>query len=146
MNREEITNYQIAPTGKRVGAFIIDDIIVTLFLFVIFFNQISAINMQDPQQLIAFLQINGIYFILFRFIYHLYFTWQSGQTPGKRILKIRIVEINSGEIPSFQVALLRSGFRVVSESIFYLGYVVAYFTPLVQTLHDKLASTVVVDA
>ena len=146
MHREENIEHQIAPTGKRMGAFVLDDIVVTILLFVIFYNQLIAINMQDPEQLIAFLQTNGVYFIFLRFLYHLYFTWQSGQTLGKRVLKIRIVEIDSGMIPSFQVALLRSGLRVISESIFYLGYVVAYFTPMVQTLHDKLSSTVVVDA
>ncbi|MCK5853930.1 MAG: RDD family protein [Sulfurovaceae bacterium] len=145
MYEEERVEYQIAPTGKRMGAFVIDDIVVTLLLFIIFYKQLIAINMQDPEQLILFLQTNGVYFILLRFFYHLYFTWQSGQTLGKRALKIRIVEVESGTIPSFQVALLRSGLRIISESIFYLGYLVAYFTPMVQTLHDKLSNTVVVD-
>ena len=146
MYTEERVEYQIVPIGKRMGAFMIDDIIVTLLLFFIFYNQLISIDMQNPQQLIAFLQTNGIYFILLRFFYHLYFTWQSGQTLGKRVLKIRIVEIESGAVPSFQVALMRSGLRVISESVFYIGYFVAYFTPLVQTLHDKLSNTVVVDA
>jgi len=145
MYREESMDYHIAPRGKRMGAFMIDDMVVTLLLFIIFYNQLVTINMQEPEQLILFLETNGVYFILLRFLYHLYFTWQSGQTLGKRVLKIRIVEMDSGRIPSFQVALLRSGFRVISENIFYLGYLVAYFTPMVQTLHDKLSNTVVVD-
>ena len=146
MYREENKKHHIATIKKRMGAFMIDDIVVTILLFIIFYNQLIAINPEEPLQLISFLETNGIYFILLRFIYHLYFTWQSGQTLGKRLIKIRIVEIDSGAIPSFQVALLRSGFRVVSESIFYLGYIVAYFTPMVQTLHDKISNTVVVDA
>ena len=146
MYREESREHQIAPIGKRMGAFMIDDIVVSILLFIIFYNQLMSINPQEPLQLISFLETNGIYFILLRFLYHLYFTWQSGQTLGKRVVKIRVVEQESGEIPSFQVAILRSGFRVVSESIFYLGYLLAYFTPMVQTLHDKISNTVVVDA
>ncbi len=146
MYRKESIEYHISPMGKRMGAFMIDDIVVTILLFIIFYNQLIAINPQEPLQLISFLETNGIYFILLRFLYHLYFTWQSGQTLGKRVLNIRIVEVESGGIPSFQVATLRSGFRVVSESIFYLGYILAYFTPMVQTLHDKISNTVVVDA
>jgi uncharacterized RDD family membrane protein YckC len=146
MNQEELRTHQVVSTGKRLSAFMIDDIVVTLLLFIIFFEQLMAIDMQDPLGLVGFLQVNGIYFILLRFFYHTYFIWQSGQTLGKRLVKIRVVEMQSGQIPSFQVAVLRSGFRVVSESIFYLGYIVAYFTPLVQTLHDKLSNTVVVDA
>jgi uncharacterized RDD family membrane protein YckC len=146
MNQEELRTHQVVSTGKRLSAFMIDDIVVTLLLFIIFFEQLMAIDMQDPLGLVGFLQVNGIYFILLRFFYHTYFIWQSGQTLGKRLVKIRVVEMQSGQIPSFQVAVLRSGFRVVSESIFYLGYIVAYFTPLIQTLHDKLSNTVVVDA
>jgi len=146
MDNTEVINHQIVSIGKRMSAFMIDDIVVTILLFIIFFNQLMSIDMQEPLQLVSFLETNGIYFILLRFLYHTYFTWQSGQTLGKMLVKIRVVEMQSGRIPSFQVAVLRSGFRVVSESVFYLGYIVAYFTPLVQTLHDKLSNTVVVDA
>ena len=146
MYGEERKEHQIASIGKRMGAFMIDDIVVSILLFIIFYNQLMAINPEEPSELVRFLEMNGIYFLLLRFLYHLYFTWQSGQTLGKRVVKIRVVEQESGEIPSFQVATLRSGFRVVSESIFYLGYLLAYFTPMVQTLHDKISNTVVVDA
>jgi len=141
---QEVDEYQITTTKKRVIAFFIDDVIVSLFLIVIFFNQLSVIKESSGYGL--FLQENIVAFMLLRVIYQTVFVWQTGMTLGKIILNIRVVDIDTARPPSFIMALLRAGFRIISESIFYLGYIMAYFSPTVQTLHDKMARTVVVDA
>ncbi len=150
MNESKINNYQISTIRKRTTAYFLDDIIVSLLLFVIFYNQLVIIyqqiqNSMDFTPLIAYLQENTLVFILLRIVYQTFFVWQNGMTPGKMIMKIRIIEMDSGQIPSFSVAFLRASIRIVSESIFYIGYIMAFFNPMVQTLHDKLAKTVVVD-
>jgi uncharacterized RDD family membrane protein YckC len=48
--------------------------------------------------------------------------------------------------PTFLQAFLRASVRLVSDTFFYLGYIMAFFTPLRQTLHDKLSNCVVVYA
>jgi len=141
---QEVDEYQIATTGKRAVAFFIDDIIVSLFLIVIFYNQLVAIK--APADLAPFLQDNILAFMLLRIIYQTTFVWQTGMTLGKIIVKVKVVDIDTSMPPSFAMALLRAGFRIVSESVFYIGYLIAYFNPMVQTLHDKMARTVVVDA
>ncbi|HIP41873.1 MAG TPA: RDD family protein [Campylobacterales bacterium] len=143
MHEQEEDNYQIATTRKRLSAFFIDDIVVSVFLLVIFYNELSAFK--DPTNLILFLESNFLTFVFLRVIYHTFFVWQNGMTIGKMMMKIRVIEMDTGYTPTFGVAFLRAGFRVVSESIFYLGYIMAYFNPMVQTLHDKLSKTVVVD-
>ena len=143
MHELEEDDYQIATTGKRLSAFFIDDIVVSIFLLVIFYNQLSSFK--DPATLILFLESNFLTFLFLRVIYHTFFVWQNGMTVGKMMMKIKVVEMDTGYTPSFGVAFLRAGFRVVSETVFYLGYIMAYFNPMVQTLHDKLAKTVVVD-
>lgn len=140
---QEFDEYQVATTRKRAVAFFIDDIIVSLFLIVIFFNQLSAIK--DPAGLAPFLQDNILAFMLLRIIYQTVFVWQTGMTLGKIVMKIRVVDIDTAMPPSFAMALLRAGFRIVSESVFYIGYLMAYFNPLVQTLHDRFARTIVVE-
>ncbi len=143
--------YKISSVGKRASAYFIDDIIVSLFLFIIFYDQLVNIylsiqeNPMDFTPMATFLEQNTVVFLLLRVIYQTFFVWQSGMTPGKRLLKIKVIELDSGDIPSFQVAFLRATLRIISDSIFYLGYIFAYFNPLVQTLHDKLAKTIVVD-
>ncbi len=143
--------YKISSVGKRASAYFIDDIIVSLFLFIIFYDQLVNIylsiqeNPMDFTPMATFLEQNTVVFLLLRVVYQTFFVWQSGMTPGKRLLKIKVIELDSGDIPSFQVAFLRATLRIISDSIFYLGYIFAYFNPLVQTLHDKLAKTIVVD-
>ena len=150
MNESKINNYQISTIRKRTTAYFLDDMIVSLLLFVIFYNQLVIIyqqiqNSMDFTPLVAYLQENTLVFILLRIVYQTFFVWQNGMTPGKMIMKIRIIEMDSGQIPSFSVAFLRASIRIVSESIFYIGYIMAFFNPMVQTFHDKLAKTVVVD-
>ncbi len=151
MENLNIDKYRISSIGRRATAYFIDDIIVSLFLFIIFYEQLLNIYLsiqQNPTDLTpvtAFLEKNTIVFLLLRVVYQTFFVWQSGMTPGKRLLKIKVIELDSGDKPSFHIALLRATLRIISDSIFYLGYIIAYFNPFVQTLHDKLAKTIVVD-
>jgi len=150
VNESKINDYQISTLGKRGTAYFIDDMIVSILLFIIFYNQLVNIyqqvqNSMNFEPLVAYLQENTLIFILLRIIYQTFFVWQNGMTLGKMIMKIKIIEMDSGNTPSFGVAFLRASIRIVSESIFYIGYIMAFFNPMVQTLHDKLAKTVVVD-
>jgi len=150
VNESKLNDYQISTIGKRTTAYFLDDMIVSLLLFIIFYNQLVNIyqqvqNSMNFEPLVAYLQENTLVFILLRIVYQTFFIWQNGMTPGKMIMKIKVIDMNSGQTPSFSVAFLRASIRIVSESIFYIGYIMAFFNPMVQTLHDKLAKTVVVD-
>ena len=150
MENSHSNTHKVSSIGKRTIAYFIDDIVVSLFLFIIFYEQLISIyvelqNSMDFTPMIIFLEQNSIVFILLRIVYQTFFVWQNGMTLGKMVTKIKVVEKESGDIPQFQTAFLRSTLRIISDSIFYLGYIFAYFNPLVQTLHDKLAKTIVVD-
>jgi len=150
VNESKINDYQISTIRKRGTAYFIDDMIVSILLFIIFYNQLVNIyqqiqNSMDFTPLVAYLQENTLVFILLRIVYQTFFVWQNGMTPGKMLMKIKVIEMDNGQTPSFGVAFLRASIRIVSESIFYIGYIMAFFNPMVQTLHDKLAKTVVVD-
>ena len=72
----------------------------------------------------------------------------SGQTPGKRLLGIRVYDFSagagSGEGIGFGRALIRFIGRYVSAIPCLLGYLWMLWDSEKQTWHDKLASTVVV--
>jgi uncharacterized RDD family membrane protein YckC len=151
VDESKLNGYQISSVGKRTLAYFIDDMIVSIFLFIIFYDKLVVIyqqvqNSADFTPLMVYLQENTIVFVLLRIVYQTFFVWQNGMTPGKALVKIKVVEMDSGDRPSFSVALLRASIRIISDSILYIGYIIAFFNPLVQTLHDKLAKTVVVDA
>jgi uncharacterized RDD family membrane protein YckC len=79
-------------------------------------------------------------------IYHTFFVTQYAASPGKIIMKIRILELHTASNPSFLCSLNRASVRVLSELIFYAGFVWGLLDPARQTWHDKTARTVVVDA
>ena len=137
--------YQIATKGKRIVAFLIDSFVITLFMIAIYTEQwMVAINSRD----ISLFWTNDKFLVvsLLGFIYHALFVWQNGMTLGKRITKIRVIEVETAFNPSLTTALLRSGFRVISDNSLMLGYLIAFFSPTLQSFHDKIAKTVVVDA
>jgi len=142
-NQQE--KYQIATKGRRIVAFFIDNLIITLFLIAIYTKQWEvAINNKD----ISLFLTNDTFIVvsLLGFIYHGLFVWQNGMTLGKRIVGIRVIEVETSSNPSLTTAFLRSGFRVISDNSLMLGYLVAFFSPTLQSFHDKIAKTVVVDA
>ena len=155
---EEELAFSIASTQKRVASFMIDDFVVAIFLFIIFYTPIIEIashipTVLTPEALEAFKaemnhfsSQNLIFILLLKILYHTFFVWQNGMTLGKYLMKIRVLEMNSGSTPSLQKALFRAALRIVSEIFVYVGFLLAFFTPLKQTFHDKLSSCVVVDA
>jgi len=150
VDSNDTNKYHIASRANRLKAYLIDDTIVSLFLFAIFYDQFMEIfetyqTSKDLIPLALFLEENSLIFILLRIVYQTFFVWQYGATPGKMLSHIKIVEQDTLSKPSFKTALFRAIFRVFSDTIFYIGYLVAYFNPLNQTLHDKLAKTIVVD-
>jgi len=148
----------ISSIQKRITAFVIDDMIVAVLMLIIFYDQLMQIASHLPHVLtqesievfkneINHFSVDNLLLILaLKIIYHTFFVWQNGMTLGKYFMKIKVIELNTVQNPTFIKALFRAIFRIVSEVIFYLGFVLAFFLPLRQTLHDKLSSCVVVDA
>jgi uncharacterized RDD family membrane protein YckC len=143
MHNQEM-EYQTATKGRRIVAFVIDNFVMTVFLLIIFSKQWEVAV--ESKNFVLFFADKFLPLTLLTLIYHTLFTWQYGMTFGKMVTKIRVIEIETGYTPSLNTALIRSGVRVISDNSLLLGYIVAFFSPLLQTFHDKLAKTVVVNA
>jgi uncharacterized RDD family membrane protein YckC len=61
-------------------------------------------------------------------------------------MKIRIIELSTLSNPSFLSAFNRSVFRVVSEILFYLGFIWAMLDPYRRSWHDRTGKTLVINA
>ncbi len=71
----------------------------------------------------------------------------SGQSPGKRLLGIKIVKLSDGNVPGWGTTLLRELLgKIVSWLVLMLGFIWILFDEKNQGWHDKIASTVVVRA
>ena len=134
----------IAPIKKRIASFIIDDFILSILIFIIFYNQLSALT--DIEALSVFMNDNFYIIALVKLLYHWVLIWQNGMTMGNFVLKIRVVDEDTGMLLLWHKALLRSFLRLFSEAAFYLGFLVAFLSPKVQTMHDKFSNAVAVDA
>lgn len=77
----------------------------------------------------------------------LYLTWfhvTYGQTPGKMMFRIRVIQMD-GYPNGWKTVILREIFgRIVSMIVFCLGYIWVAFDFRKQGWHDKIAGTYVI--
>lgn len=77
-------------------------------------------------------------------LYFALFTWRwQGQTPGKRLMKIRVVKLNGTPLTLWNSFERFSGYSA-SASLLLLGFFQYYWDVNRQTTHDKVVETIVV--
>jgi uncharacterized RDD family membrane protein YckC len=87
-----------------------------------------------------------LYFLMTAFISMLYFTYfhgTTGQTFGKMIFGLQVVQ-STGEKMTIGVGFLRWVGYIISAIVFYMGFIWIAFDGKKQGWHDKIAGTVVV--
>ena len=86
-----------------------------------------------------------IYFLLFWGYFSLFEAFKNGQTPGKRVLKIRVIKDSGRQITFFE-ALARNLLRVVDAlpGVYLVGVASILFTKKNKRLGDLVADTLVV--
>jgi uncharacterized RDD family membrane protein YckC len=78
-------------------------------------------------------------------VYSVYFHGSpSGQTVGKHVMNIRVIDFNTGGPLGYGKAFIRWLCSLLSGIVCLLGYLWMLWDPEKQTWHDKLAGTVVV--
>lgn len=140
----ETHNLTLASILKRFVAFVIDDFLMSAVFVIIIWNDfqkavstVEMINIMDSYMLM---------YLLLKVMYQTFFVYMYGATLGKMAMKIQIIEIKTLQKPSLPVAFNRAVFRIVSEMIFYLGFLWGVLNPTKQTWHDLTAKTLVVNA
>lgn len=128
---------------KRVRAFAIDTSAVTLFV-ILSMPLNNMFPMESGVPLIPYL-VSGLAFVgLYFFPYFL----SSGQTFGKRIQKIKVVDYLGGDAQLWRI-LLRDIFKLVlSISTFGLYLVISFFVmsdKTSRTIHDYIFKTKMID-
>lgn len=140
LHREEMN---LASTSKRATAFLIDELLLSLILVLALWD--SFAGAKDMQEMIEVANLFIMEFLFLKIVYQAFFVMQYGASLGKLVMKIRVIEIASVQNPNVLSALNRAIFRVISELLFYLGFLWAFFDPARQAWHDKTAKTLVVD-
>ena len=139
--RENIT---LAPLKKRALAYLIDEILVSLLFIFIYVDQIP--DNATTEETITIINSLVFYVMVLKVVYQTFFVWMYGATLGRIVMKIRVISLGDLENPSLLFSLSRASFRIISESIFYLGFLWAVLNPKRETWHDKVSNTLVVNA
>ena len=144
-NGVDTSNLQLSSIKSRIKAFIIDDLSITLLVLLILWDKIEIAN---GDLIVITTIMNAAFFqiIIIKFIYQTFFIWYYGATIGKYLAKIRVIDFNNYGKVSLVNSAIRSSGRIVSEAVFYIGFLVANYTESKQTFHDKIGKTLAVDA
>ncbi len=134
---------ELANMQKRAVAFLIDEFILASLFLIIIYDQVAASG--DSEAIVALINSYTFEYLLLKILYQTFFVYQYSATLGKIFMKIQIVDAVTMEKPIFGSALNRAVFRIISEMIFYLGFVWAFYTKNRQGWHDKTARTLVVN-
>ena len=135
---------QLASIKKRSMAFFIDEMLLSLILLIALWDNFSQeMNLEETINLTNTFVLE---YMLMKVIYQAFFVMHYGASIGKLVMKIRVIELNSLENPNVLSALNRAIFRVISELVFYLGFLWGMLNPSHQAWHDLTAKTLVVDA
>jgi uncharacterized RDD family membrane protein YckC len=115
---------------RRAAALIIDGIIVGVVFSVLF------VLLKGVGYAIGFILDAG------------YFTYfeggPTGQTPGKRVMGIRVIDFDGGGPIGYGRGFIRFLGRIVSAIVLYIGYLWMLWDKESQCWQDKFANTVVV--
>ena len=134
----------VTPFSKRVVAYSIDELLISMIIFAGFFNQFLAVS-GNIMDIIKLTNSMILYFLILKTAYHTIFIHLYGKTIGKMVARIRAVDIYTLDNPSWKNSFIRAVLRNFDEMFFYLGMLFALTNPFVQTIHDKFSKVIVVD-
>ncbi len=136
--------YQLATLGERFGAKMIDVLLFFLayYLLINLFLTFFGLVLGAWGEIVLYFFTPLFGFILYHFLFEFF---KNGQTPGKKLLSLRVVPLGTWE-PKISHYALRAVF-LVPDLLFSLGVFGALFisgTSLRQRMGDMVASTAVV--
>lgn len=160
---EEVKPFPIAKVRKRIAAYLIDLVLLVFLLFIISIPiRFLLLNLGPYARLLTF-------FVMLIYFTNYYSEKKGGQTIGKRLLKIGVVDKDGQPIPAnkaFWRALFFAGFLLFNQGgfpilatpigsilatiiVFGLGlsflYGMIFNRATKQTIHDLLVGTYVID-
>jgi pSer/pThr/pTyr-binding forkhead associated (FHA) protein/uncharacterized RDD family membrane protein YckC len=138
---------ETAGFGIRLGAFLIDSIILSIAVMIIMIptGVLVAVIAPKSQGLAAVMSILGWLLGMAVWIGYLLVPWaRSGITPGKKLLKLKIVGEDGVEPLGYKKAGLRFLGYMASGMILGVGFIMVAFIEGHKGLHDMIAGTRVI--
>ncbi len=102
---------KVAPIGDRVLAFLLDMLILIVYTIISTIS-LASLNVGKGETYMIYVVI-GLPIFLY---YLLWETFYNGQTPGKHVMKIRVVQLD-GSRPKFSQYLIRWLLRLIDITL-----------------------------
>ena len=124
-----VGSYELATLGNRFIAIFIDGVILGVIsgLLVGFGREAGG----------------GLSFLVGLVYYWYFLTRQEGQTPGKKLMNIKVIKTDGSALTDSDAILRYIGYTINSVVIM-LGWIWAFFDENQQGWHDKIAKTYVI--
>lgn len=140
-------SHQIAEFGTRIAAYVIDQLLQLIIAALLIWPMIGySVSLTAPKMtyltaaflLIILFLMRWFYFVLFELI-------MEGQSPGKKMMRIRVIRDN-GDSLDFETIVFRNFLRIIDgfPIVPLLGGFIALIDPLSRRLGDMVANTIVV--
>jgi predicted Zn finger-like uncharacterized protein len=151
-NNREAGTAACRPAGFwiRAVAAMIDSVLVALLqaglglLFTTVVYRLQLIFDQGLDLYYGLPTLTLLYSLVTGVAYYVFFTGHCGQTPGKMVLRIKVVREDGGAIGYGRAFVRETLGKFLSAALFGLGYLMVAFTARKQGLHDKLVGSLVI--
>jgi len=136
-----------AGFGPRLLAYLVDAVILGVGATVVMVPVAVITGLLARKVPVLAMLLSGVSYLLILALcigYPVYFWGTRGATPGKKMLKLRVVRVDGVDPVGYGKAALRLVGYMVSGFILYIGFLMILFTERKQGLHDMIAGTLVV--
>lgn len=153
----EGVEYTIASPGKRILAYIVDSVFMSIASIIVLFgigqgdglSVIAEYSGGDIEQIVDNIvpivqTLTFIQLILGILYFGVFQAMSNGATLGKKLFHIRIVCMDGSEF-TFLNSIFRYIVNAISMQLCFLLAIVMFFTTYKQALHDMAVKTVVVN-
>ena len=140
--------YQLVGLGSRFVSFLLDYLIImAVYAILAFFAFLTVPKIGFSEDVRVYIYVGILVFAFFlSLIYFIFFeaTW-NGQTPGKRVARIRVIRA-TGEAVTLGSILVRNVLRFIDflPASYTVGILTILFSKNRQRVGDMVAGTVVV--
>jgi len=133
----------------RAGAAMIDWVLLSLVMFLVFRPEIpAATSLEEMRQAVEAMQANRTMIAFSVVLPWLYFAalesspWQA--TLGKKAFRLRVIHVNGSRIGPIRATFRHLAKVFLMDLTLFLSFLFAAFTPRRQALHDFAAGTTVI--
>ena len=134
------------PAGfwVRWVAFIIDSIISSVLQFVVVFALGTITELSGAADLPATQILIMLFSTIAGVFYYVFFTGYSGQTPGKMVLRLKVVRLDNSQVGYGQAFIRETIGKFISGIVLGIGYLMVGLREDKRGLHDLMADTRVI--